>query len=93
MKRKYRENVILPNGMLSRRQRAAAKEAMLWLLGRGDYNCAEMSEHLGLTEELVNQLADELARAGRLIRGERQVLRLRDPISRWWEGGQARTPV
>lgn len=93
MKKRYRENAVLPNGTLSRRQRAAAKEAILWLLGRNEYTIEEMAEHLGLTRETVSVLAGELIRAGRLSRGEKQILRLRDPVSKWWEGGQVRTPV
>jgi len=88
MRKKQREVIVPFNGPLSRRQRARAKEAILWLLGRRSHSVEELGEHLGLSPELVGQLVDELAGAGRLVEMEGGRLSPLDPLSRWWESGR-----
>lgn len=87
--RKFNDCYIPSSGPLNRSQKDSAKEAILWLLGRGAYSPPEISEHFGMDEVVVNELLYELVRSGHVtwVVDNHPLLRLRDPLEKWWEGG------
>ncbi|MDQ0287718.1 DNA-binding IscR family transcriptional regulator [Desulfofundulus luciae] len=85
MVRRIREKTVPPGGPLTRRQKKAAGEAVIRLLGRASGNISELAEHLGLDEELIDQLLQELVRVGRVRRNPDGGFSLHDPLSKWWE--------
>lgn len=86
--RKCKDCYLPSSGPVNRSQKESAKEAILWLLGRGMYSTFEISEHFGMDEGVVNELLYELVRSGRVtwVVGNPPLLRLRDPLEKWWEG-------
>lgn len=82
--RRERENYISKATEVNRSQKAHAKEAVLWLLARGPHTEEEISEHFGLSADVVSLLAEELIKTGRIQRQARnqRLLALRDPFKK-----------
>ncbi|AEG14808.1 hypothetical protein G7K71_01575 [Desulfofundulus sp. TPOSR] len=85
MVRRICERTVPPGGPLTRRQKKAAREAIIRLLCRASGNVPELAEHLGLDEKLIDQLLQELVRVGRVRRNSDGGFALHDPLSKWWE--------
>ncbi|MCL6638158.1 MAG: hypothetical protein K6T80_00575 [Firmicutes bacterium] len=80
--RREQENYISSLDGINRSKKSSAKEAILWLLGRGPHTEDEIAEHFGLPGEIVSQIAGELIKAKRVVRqpGVKGMLALRDPF-------------
>lgn len=81
---RIRERTVSSSGPLSRRQKRAAKEAIIRILGYVSLNAYELAEDLGLDVELTKQLLQELIRAKRVRRNLDGRFTVHDPLSKWW---------
>ncbi|MGB9803051.1 hypothetical protein [Desulfofundulus sp.] len=86
MIRNVRERTVPPGGPLTRRQKRAARDAIIRMLAHASGSACELAEHLGLEEELTEQILQELVRIGQVRRDSGGRFILHDPLSKWWEG-------
>lgn len=79
--RREREDYIPNTGPANRNQRIQAKEAIVGLLKKGRHTTREIAEHFGIGTDVVNELIDELVKAGRVDRlgGKRPLVGLKGP--------------
>jgi predicted Rossmann fold nucleotide-binding protein DprA/Smf involved in DNA uptake len=83
--RGFHRKIIPPGIPLTRRQKKAAGEAIVSLLGRVPGSISEVAEHLGLDEKVTEQLLQDLVRRGRVQQKPGGIFTLHDPLSKWWE--------
>lgn len=82
--RRVQENYISKATEVNRSQKSYAKEAILWLLARGPQTEEDISEHFGLSNDIVSLIAEELVITGRIQRhsGNQALLTIRDPFKK-----------
>lgn len=78
--RREQDNYISKATEVNRSQKAYAKDAILWLLARGPHTKEEISEHFGLSDDVVSLIAEELVKRGRVQRqsGNQALLAIKD---------------